>query len=398
MRLEGLEIAVVGAGIGGLAAAIALAQRRARVRVFEQAPALGEVGAGLQIAPNGVAVLEALGLRDAAEIRASQPEAVDLVDHRAGRRVARIPLGQAIVARHGRPYWHFHRADLLALLADAAAEAGVEMRLGTVVTAATPRNDGVDLATADGGGGRFDVAVAADGVRSGLRAARFDAAPARFTGHVAWRATLPAERAPAELRVPAVRVTMGPGRHLVTYPLRGGSLVNLVAVEERAGWAEEGWSAPGDAAELRRAFAGWGGAAGALLDAVEACWLWGLFDHAPLPRWVDGRLALLGDACHPMLPFLAQGATMALEDAWVLADCLDLARDPGEGLLAYEAARFARTARIQRAAAGAGRIYHLRSGLRGPVQAALAATSAVTPGLLARRFDWVFGGDVTTTT
>ena len=235
MRLEGLEIAVVGAGIGGLAAATALAQRRARVRVFEQAPALGEVGAGIQVAPNGVAVLEALGMRDAAEARASLPEAVELVDFRRGRPVGRVPLGQAIVARHGRPYWHLHRADLLAVLAAGADEAGVALSLGAPVAGVEPDGEGLRVRTADGGGGRFDVVVAADGVRSPLRAARLDPAPARFTRHVAWRALVPAERAPAEFLRPAARVTMGPGRHLVSYPLRGRSLVNLVAIEERDG-------------------------------------------------------------------------------------------------------------------------------------------------------------------
>ena len=251
MRLEGLEIAVVGAGIGGLAAATALAQRRARVRVFEQAPALGEVGAGIQVAPNGVAVLEALGMRDAAEARASLPEAVELVDFRRGRPVGRVPLGQAIVARHGRPYWHLHRADLLAVLAAGADEAGVALSLGAPVAGVEPDGEGLRVRTADGGGGRFDVVVAADGVRSPLRAARLDPAPARFTRHVAWRALVPADRAPAEFLRPAARVTMGPGRHLVSYPLRGRSLVNLVAIEEREDWAEEGWSTPDDPANLR---------------------------------------------------------------------------------------------------------------------------------------------------
>jgi salicylate hydroxylase len=241
------------------------------------------------------------------------------------------------------------------------------------------------------------LAIAADGLRSSVRAARFSALPPRFTGHVAWRGTVPADRAPAELMRPAARVTMGAGRHLVTYPLRRGTLVNFVAVEERGEWVEEGWTREDDPAALRGAFAGWDGAAGALLAAVERCFLWGLFDHAPLPRWVDGRLALLGDACHPMLPFLAQGATMALEDAFVLADCLDLADDPEAGLAAYEAARLPRATRVQRAAARSGRLYHLPPALARPAHAVLRAASMVAPGALAGRFDWIFGRDVTST-
>jgi salicylate hydroxylase len=398
MRLAGQDIAIVGAGIGGLAAATALAQRHARVRVYEQAPALAEIGAGLQVAPNGVAVLEALGLRDAAETRAGLPEAVELVDHRAGGRpYARVPLGQQAVARYGRPYWHFHRADLLEVLRAGAEEAGVALHLGAAVTAVEDAPGAVRLRFAGGGAATADLVVAADGLRSGVRAARFSPAPPRFTGHVAWRGTVPAERVPPELARPAVRVTTGTGRHLVTYPLRGASLVNFVAVEERRGWTEEGWTREDDPAALRRAFPGWGGPAGALLAAVERCFLWGLFDHAPLPRWSAGRLALLGDACHPMLPFLAQGATMALEDAFVLADCLDLADDPEAGLAAYEAARLPRATRVQRAAARSGRLYHLPPALARPAHAVLRAASMVAPGALAGRFDWIFGRDVTST-
>jgi len=398
MRLAGQEIAVVGAGIGGLAAATALAQRRAHVHVYERAPRLTEAGAGLQVAPNGVAVLEALGLRNAAEASASHPEAVELFDHRSGGLpVARVPLGSDAVARYGRPYWHLHRADLLDLLRAGAEEAGATLHLGAGVEAAAPRGETVALTLAGGATAEADIVVAADGVRSALRARHVASSPPRFARHVAWRGTVPAERAPAELVRPHVRVTMGHGRHLVTYPLRAGSLVNFVAVEEREAWTAEGWSHPDDPGHLRRAFAGWGGAAGALLDAVDSCFLWGLFDHAPLPRWVDGRIALLGDACHPMLPFLAQGATMALEDAWVLADCLDGADDPRAGLVAYESARRGRATRVQRAAAGSGRLYHLGPVLSGPAHAVLRTVAAVAPRHLASRFDWIFGEDVTTT-
>lgn len=396
MRLEGRQVAVVGAGIGGLAAAIALAGRRARVRVFEAAPALGEVGAGLQIAPNGVAVLEALGLRDAAEQVASRPEAIELRDFRDGRLVARVPLGDAIVARHGRPYWQFHRADLLAVLAQAAADLGVEINTGRRVSGVTPAGPGgLALQTDSGQEGPFEVVAAADGVRSLLRAQHITAVTPRFTGHVAWRGTVPADRLPPSLLAPVGRVVMGPRRHIVTYPLRGGSLVNFVAVEEREIWTAEGWSAPDDPDRLRHAFAGWGGDVGTLLGTVEECFVWGLFDHAPLPRWTDGRLVLLGDACHPMLPFFAQGATMALEDAWVLADSLDLSGDIQTGLVSYETARLGRTAQVQRAAARNGRIYHLGPRLAVPVHAGLRLVSGLAPGLLSRRFDWIFGTDVT---
>jgi salicylate hydroxylase len=394
MRLNGCEAAVVGAGIGGLAAALALAQRGARVTVLERATALAELGAGIQVGPNGVAVLEALGLRDDAERLASVPAAILLREHRSGKVVARVPLGQDCVARYGRPYWQFHRADLLGLLSEAAAEAGVVLRLGIEVRAIEPGPAGVRIVTATEERAAA-VAIAADGVRSTLRQTRFAGSAPRFTGHVAWRGLVPARALPAALRRDATSVWMGPGRHLVAYPLRGGELINFVAVEERASWTQEGWTHPDDPARLRAAFAGWAPEVTGLLAAVEETFLWGLFDHAELPEWVAGRLALLGDACHPMLPFLAQGATMALEDAWVLAAELDLAEDPAGGLMAYEARRKRRATRVQRAAARNGRIYHFAvPGARQFLHLGMRAVSAVAPGALIGRFDWLYGGDV----
>jgi salicylate hydroxylase len=390
MHLEGREVAVIGAGIGGLAAALALGQRRARVTVFEQAPVLSEVGAGIQVAPNGVAVLEALGLRDAAEAVASAPSAVHLRDGLTNRSIARVPLGQAAVARYGRPYWQFHRADLLGVLASHLHEAGIELRLGTRVTRLEPGEEGVAVHVRDGTPGHFAVAIAADGVRSPVRAAQFGGEPARFTRHVAWRGLVPGgPEAPEE-----TTVYMGPGRHLVAYPLRGGRQVNVVAVEERADWTEEGWTHPDLPEAVRRAFAGWAPEVERLLAGLTDTFLWGLFDHPPLPGWTRGRIALLGDACHPMVPFLAQGATMALEDAWVLAAELDLAADPAEGLAAYEDRRRARATRVQRAAARNGRLYHLREPARTVARLGLAAASRAAPGLLLGRFDWIYGADV----
>ncbi|MBB5222547.1 salicylate hydroxylase [Amaricoccus macauensis] len=386
MALAGRGIAVVGGGVGGVAAALALARRGAAVTLWERAAELGEVGAGLQIGPNGVAVLEALGVTERLRERASLPEAIELRDHVGGRLVARVPLGATARARYGRPYWHLHRADLLAGLVDAAMAAGVSVRLGHEVTGP----DDPLLAGAE-------VVIGADGVRSRLRAATGTGGAVRFTGHVAWRGIVPADRVPGELARPASRVWMAPGRHLVSYPLRGGRLVNFIAIEERTAWAEEGWSLPGDPDEVRRAFADFGGDAGALLGVVSECFLWGLFDHPALTTWRAGRLALLGDACHPMLPFLAQGATMALEDAWVLAETLDRAPDPAAGLAEYERLRRARVTRVQRASARNAGVYHLSGVGRRPVHAGLRAISTVAPGLLLGRFDWLYGSDVTRT-
>ena len=394
MSLAEQRVAVIGAGIGGLAAAMALAERGARVEVFEQAPALTEVGAGLQVGPNGVAVLEALGVRDGAERLAMTPRCIELRDHRGDRRVARLPLGHDAVTRYGRPYWQFHRADLLSVLVAGAAEAGVELHLGREVARVSTAGDGVVVEMDDGGSVEASIAIGADGVRSRIRSAHFDAAPPRFTGHVAWRGLVDASLMPEGLFPDGACVTMGPRRHLVSYPLRGGRLINFVAVEERADWTDEGWTAPDDPENLRRAFAGFGHAAETLLSRVESTFLWGLFDHAPLDAWSKGRIGLLGDACHPMLPFLAQGATMALEDAWILAAELDVAESPERGLMAYEARRRPRATRVQRAAARNGRVYHLDGPARIAAQLALRTASAVAPLSLLGRFDWLYGVDV----
>lgn len=395
MAVQGTSVAIVGGGVGGLAAAVALARRGAEVTVIEQARALGEVGAGLQIGPNGVAALEALGLRPAAAGVATQPEAVELRDGQDARLVARLPLGSGFLARYGRPYWQIHRADLLAVLAEAAEAAGVRLRTGARVAGVVARPGGVRLDLADGAAMEADLVIGADGLRSALRGALFEGQPPRFAGAVAWRGLVPAERLPLGLLAPSATVFMGPGRHLVAYPLRRGAVWNFVAVEERRAWAEEGWSVSADPAELRAAFAGWAEPAARLLAAVEKTFLWGLFLHPPLRSWTRGRIALLGDACHPMTPFLAQGACMALEDAWVLAQALDETDDPQAGLKAYEARRIGRTTRVQRAAADAGRVYHLRQPLiRRGAHLGLAAASRLAPGLLLGGFDWLYGVDV----
>jgi len=372
---------VVGAGIGGLTAALALARRGIDVQVHERAAAFGEVGAGLQIGPNGVHVLRALGLEAGLMARASQPQAVDMRDGLSGRRIASVPMRDAL-DRYGAPYVQIHRADLLDLLADAARASGVRVHFNSCVAPDNPP--------------KADVLVAADGIRSTFRAALVPGIAPAFTGQVAWRALVPAGLVPEVLDPRRTALFMGPGRHVVAYTLRDSSVWNLVAVEERADWTAEGWNEPANPEDMRAGFAGWCAPVSRLLDAVDEGHRWGLFGHGMLPRWHDDRTALLGDACHPMLPFLAQGATMAVEDAWVLAECLATSDDVPRALAWYETARKGRTTRVQGAAARNAAIYHMAPGpARAVLRTGMKAVGALAPGGLLARFDWLYGRNVT---
>lgn len=332
---------VIGAGIGGLAVAVALAQRGVAVTVVEQAQAIREVGAGLQISPNGLAVLRALGLHKRLFARgAVRGRAVVMRAFDGDVDVARLDLMQLPEAQK---YLFVHRADLIDVLAQAARENNVSFDLGAQVAQVTA-GDPAGLTMKDGSSRRAELIIGADGIHSRARVALNGADDPFFTGQVAWRATVPNAVGHEDVAM----VTMGAARHLVSYPIRGGHLVNLVAVEERKDWAAEGWNHADDPAHLRAAFSGFGGIAAELINAVEATTLWGLHRHPVASVWQREGVALLGDAAHPTLPFLAQGANMALEDAWVLADTVTRR---GIGALGdYQSARIGRVKRVIRAA------------------------------------------------
>lgn len=386
--LIGQEITVLGAGIGGLAVATALAQRGAQVRVLEQSDAIREVGAGLQVSPNGAVVLEALGLGAALAAAAPRARAVLLRDFRRGDPVFRMALD-----REDRPYHLTHRADLIEILRHGAAEAGVAIELGRKVDGVRTEDTATTLTFAGGAQERLGLVIGADGLHSQARAALNPATRPFFTGQVAWRCTIPLD---APETPPEATVHMGPGRHIVTYPLRGGALMNVVAVEERDGWAAEGWAHKDRPEILRAAFADFTPEIRDLLFRAEEVYLWGLFRHPVAKNWGQGRLALLGDAAHPTLPFLAQGANMALEDAWVLADALDHEDDIATALKRYQALRYDRTARIVDAASRNAENYHLRPGpYRAAAHMALKLGARIAPRMAANRFDWLYGHDVT---
>lgn len=359
--MAGQRILVIGGGIGGLTAALCLARSGREVAVLEQASTFGEVGAGLQIGPNASRVLHALGLETQLREAGFEPDCAQMRHWRRGRVLNRTALGTSAVERFGAPYYHLHRADLLGVLLDAAGQdPRVELRTGVKIEAAEDAGDEA-IVLMRGDSERADLVVGADGIHSNVRASLFGPAEARFTGNVAWRTTVPAERLPEQRISPAATIWLGPGKHFEHYYLRGGTLVNCVCVVEKTGWEQESWTARGDHAELAADFAGWHPTVRTLIDAMdpEACFKWALFDRDPMLQWSRGRLTLLGDACHPTLPFMAQGAGMAIEDAQVLTNCLVDSDDVGRALARYENLRKARTARIQRGSRRNGRLFHL---------------------------------------
>ncbi len=388
MSLESQKVTIIGAGIGGLTAALALRARGADVTVLEQSGAISEVGAGLQISPNGFCVLSALGLGDKFRAVAVQGRAVELCDYKQSALVARLDLG---LLPEDQPYFFIHRSDLINLLGEAARDAGVKVRLlqkaEKVVPGACPEVHLGNNATSQGG-----LIIGADGLHSATREALNGKSAPFFTRQVAWRATI----SNTINHPPVARVHMAPKRHMVSYPLRGGQMINLVMVQERMGWADEGWHHRDDPDNLRAAFADFGGDAARMLAEVTDVGLWGLFRHPVAPNWTGENVAILGDAAHPTLPFMAQGAVMAMEDAWVLADALHSADDIALGLAAYQARRHARATKVINTASGNAWKYHLSfPPMRMAAHLGLRVMSNFAPKRLLQQFDWIYRHDVT---
>ena len=390
-------IIVAGAGIGGLTASLALARKGFRVIVLEKADRLEEAGAGLQLSPNASRVLIDLGLQGQLASRVVTPEAISLMSARSGREISRIPLGEAATSSPEAPYWVLHRADLqAALLAEVRNTPSIDLRLGCQLEEVGTHARGLTVVQRSGMARLEELAVAlvgADGIWSTVRQHLFAQAQPHFSGLIAWRGTLDATQLPRELTSRRVQLWMGPDAHLVAYPISGARQINVVAVVPGT-WNRPGWSEPGESNEIKGAFvsAGWHAMPRMLIGAVDAWRRWALFTLPEGGDWTKGAVTLLGDAAHAMLPFAAQGAGMAIEDAAVLAGCLgETQNERGPtvpvALKLYERQRRGRVARVQRAARQAGRIYHLASPL------ALArdlVIKAMGPERMLARQNWIY--------
>ncbi len=386
-------VVVAGAGIGGLTVALALARNGFRVVVLEQAERLEETGAGIQLSPNAARTLIDLGLGERLRPHAVVPDAVRVLDARSARDIVRIPLGEAAAQRYGAPYWMIHRGDLQAALSAAIAqELDISVKLGMRMEDFVTHGNGVTV-SARGRAGPWDehgvALIAADGLWSAARARIGFKEPPRFAGRTAWRALIPAEEVAPEFRAPLIHLWLGREAHLVHYPVKAGALINVVVITADS-WNAPGWSEPASRVDLLRRFSAksWAPPAHALIRVPETWLKWALYDRRPLPNWSVGAAALLGDAAHPMLPFLAQGAAMAIEDAAVAAQCLArLPDDAANALRTYSAARGARVRRVQRLAARNGERYHLR-GVRAMLRD--AALRYMGGERLLRHYDWLY--------
>ena len=390
-------IIVAGAGIGGLTAALALARRGFRVVVLEKAERLEEAGAGLQLSPNASRVLIDLGLQPRLAPRAITPEAISLISARSGSEIIRLPLGDAATFQAGAPYWVVHRADLQAALqAEVNDNPDIELRLGCQFEDVGTHAKGLTVVQRSGMTRQQELALAlvgADGIWSTVRHHLFPEAQPRFSGLIAWRGTLEATQLPREYTSRRVQLWMGPNAHLVAYPIAGARLIYVVAVVPGT-WNRPGWSAPGDANEIKNAFAmaRWPSGARMMIGAVDQWRKWALFTVPEGGEWTKGVVALLGDAAHAMLPFAAQGAAMAIEDAAVLAKCLGETQNDGGPTMAAAMQRYAhrrrsRVSRVQSAARQAGRIYHLA----GPMASARdLVIKALGPRHMLARQDWIY--------
>jgi salicylate hydroxylase len=386
------HVLVAGAGIGGLTAALALLKRDFDVDVYEQAHELREIGAGLQLSANGNRVLYALGVGDELKRLACEATGKEVRLWSTGQTWKLFGLGAGSVARYGFPYFTVYRPDLLEILAQAVRrEKPDAIHLGARCTGLMQDDNRVALHF-EGGEASGDALVGADGVHSRIRQALSGADAPEFTGLVAWRGTIPMSRLPAHMRRLVGTNWIGPGAHVVHYPVHGGEYMNFVGIVERGDWRVESWTAQGTTAECASDFRGWHPDVYAMIGNIDAPFKWALMGRPPLERWTVGRVTLLGDACHPALPMLAQGAVMAIEDGFVLARALAEHDDVATALARYESARRERTRKVVVGSADNAQRFH-NPALGDPAGAEAYVDREWNEARVKERYEWLFTYD-----
>jgi salicylate hydroxylase len=395
MRRQAL---IVGGGIGGLCAAISLSLTGWDVQVFEQAPEITEIGAGLQISPNGVKILEHIGVMERLNSALFEPEAIEIRMGVSGSPILYLPMKNVSTQRWGARYIQVHRADLITALSarlDALQRGAVQT--GCPVRGYAPCKDGAEVILTNGRRIKADLVIGADGIHSSIRHQMLGLDAPRFTGNYAWRALVPAAQLGALAPPPSGCIWAGPKKHAVTTYVRGGSVVNFVGIVEQTIWREESWSHTGDRQEALADFGDWAPPILAILEQAKVLHKWALFDRAPLPKWHEGHVVILGDAAHPMLPSMAQGAVQSLEDAFHLARALGAAEgtDIAAACAQHYAQRIARTSRVQRVSAKNLELFHKSSRLTQLMAyAPIWLAGQLAPSLVHRRNDWLYGAPV----
>ncbi|HEU4352480.1 MAG TPA: FAD-dependent monooxygenase [Burkholderiales bacterium] len=392
-----MKVLIVGAGIGGLTAALAALRMGCDVEIYEQAPDLKEVGAGLQLSANGTRALYALGVGEELKALSCEATGKEIRLWNTGETWKLFDLGSASVERYGHPYLTVYRPDLLDVLARAVRRCTPDaIHLARKGLGFVQDANRVELRLDDGTSVPGDALVGADGVHSTVRQLLFGQDKPQFTGIIAWRGIVPMERLSAHMARMVGVNWVGPGGHVVHYPLRGGKVMNFVGAVERADWRVESWSARGTTEELAADFAGWHGEVQELVRNIPIPYKWALMVRPLMERWTVGRVTLLGDACHSMVPFLAQGAVMAVEDGFMLGRALGtLDGDIPSRLERYEKARRERTRRAVEGSADNIRRFH-NPELADPAKARAYVEREWAGANVAARYEWLFTYDVTT--
>ncbi|MFL2761099.1 MAG: FAD-dependent monooxygenase [Gammaproteobacteria bacterium] len=358
-----MKILIVGAGIGGLVSALCLNKKGYEVEIYEQSEVLSELGAGVQLSPNATRVLDYLELTDDLKPHVFEPRSFQFLNYKTEKIISKRDLGSKIQDDFGFPNFDVHRADLQKVLLNKVEEKGIKIYSNMkVIDVGNEENKAYIKINEEKI--KADIVIGADGIHSVVREKLFEKKESSFTGNVAWRMLIPVDLLPRDLILPDTTVWLGPKKHFVSYHVSGGKNLNCVCLVEQEGWKNESWSERGNIEDLREVYNGWNQTIETLLKIANpnTLYRWALHDRPPMKQWSKGRIILLGDAAHPMLPFLAQGAAMAIEDGAVLADCISSYEDNEKSLKYFEQIRKPRTSFVQLAARRNAKILHL-SGL-----------------------------------